>query len=519
MALFTVIMTPTMWLPLLLIPLLLILKNMKKSQNKQEQQLPPGPPKLPMFGNLLQLGELPHQSLWKLSKKYGPVMHLKLGRIPYVVVSSAEAAREVLKVHDLDCCGKAQLTGVGKLSYNFLDVAFAPYGDHWRQMRKLCVMELFSHKRVQSFHFIREEEVASLVNSISQASSSASPVDLSQKMFALSGSILFRVAFGKRFQGSHFDNHKFHELIASAMAVGGSFTAEECFPYVGWIIDWFTGYHARIQSIWEELDSFFEQIIKDHLIKAESKQDHEDIIDVMLRIQREQANSADGGHQITKDNIKAVLMDLFLAGVDTSAVTVTWAMTEMARNPGVMSKAQDEVRKCIGNKGSITESDMDQLQYLKLVIKETLRLHPPGPLLLPRQTISHCNVLGYDINPKTLLQVNVWAIGRDSKYWNKPEEFFPERFVDNSVDFKGQNFEFLPFGGGRRICPGIQMGTLTVELALANLLYHFNWKLPNGMKEGDLNMEESTGQSLTNCKKTPLLLVPINYSQQPSEIA
>lgn len=201
-----------------------------------------------------------------------------------------------------------------------------------------------------------------------------------------------------------------------------------------------------------------------------------------------------------------------MAGVDTSAVTVTWAMTEMARNPEVMSKAQDEVRKCIGNKGSITESDMDQLQYLKLVIKETLRLHPPGPLLLPRQTISHCKVLGYDINPKTLLQVNVWAIGRDSKYWNKPEEFFPERFVDNSVDFKGQNFEFLPFGGGRRICPGIQMGTLTVELALANLLYHFNWKLPNGMEGGDLNMEEAIGQSLTTSKKTPLMLLPINYS-------
>ncbi|KAL9420819.1 hypothetical protein AB3S75_038399 [Citrus x aurantiifolia] len=506
-------MTMIMWLPLLLIPLLLILKSMKKSQKqKLQQQLPPGPPKLPILGNLLQLGELPHQSLWKLSKKYGPVMHLKLGRIPYVVVSSAETAREVLKVHDLECCGKARLTGVGKLSYNYLDVAFAPYGDHWRQMRKLCVMELFSHKRVQSFQFIREEEVASLVNSISLASSSASPVDLSQKIFALSGSILFRVAFGKRFQGSHFDNHKFHELLAAAMAVGGSFTSEECFPYVGWIIDRFSGYQAKIESVFQEVDSFLGQVIEDHLKAEGTKQEHEDIVDVMLRIKREQAQSAHEEEQLTTDHIKAVLVDLLLAGVDTSAVTVIWAMSELARNPRVMSKARDEVRKCIGKNGSITEDNMEQLHYLKMIIKETFRLHPPGPMLLPRQTISHCKINGYDVNPETLLQVNVWAIGRDSRYWSKAEEFFPERFIDNSVDFKGQNFELLPFGGGRRICPGIQMGISTVELALANLLYHFNWKLPNGMEGGDLNMEEAIGQSLTTSKKTPLMLVPINYS-------
>lgn len=208
-----------------------------------------------------------------------------------------------------------------------------------------------------------------------------------------------------------------------------------------------------------------------------------------------------------------VRQDIFLAGVDTSANTVVWAMAELARNPRAMKKAQDEVRNRIGKKGRVTEADINKLEYLKLIIKETLRLHPPAPLLLPRETMSHFKVNGYDIYPKTLMQVNVWAIGRDPNCWRKPEEFFPERFIDSCFDYKGQNFEYLPFGAGRRSCPGIYMGLITSELALANLLYCFDWKLPDGMKEEGLNMDETAGQTLTVAKKTPLSLKPTSYLQ------
>ncbi|KAK4841851.1 hypothetical protein QYF36_011521 [Acer negundo] len=231
----------------------------------------------------------------------------------------------------------------------------------------------------------------------------------------------------------------------------------------------------------------------------------------MLKLVKDQTKSDQAW--LTKDNIKAVLLNIFLGGVDTSAITVVWAMAELARNPRLMKKAQDEIRNCIGKKGRVTEDDIDQLPYLKMIIKEILRLHPPAPLLLARETISHFKVDGYDINPKTLIQVNVWAIGRDPKYWKNPEEFYPERFMDNSIDYKGQNFEFLPFGSGRRICPGINLGLITSELALANLLYCFDWKLPNGMKEEDINMEEAAGVSLTLSKKTALYLVPVDYLQ------
>lgn len=186
-------------------------------------------------------------------------------------------------------------------------------------------------------------------------------------------------------------------------------------------------------------------------------------------------------------------------------------MAELMKNPRIMKKAQDEIRSCLGRKGRVTEDDIEQLHYLKLIIKETLRLHPPAPLLLPRETMSHFKVDGYDIPPKTLLQVNVWAIARDPKYWKNPEEFYPERFMDSCVDYRGQNFEFLPFGSGRRSCPGIHMGLITSELALANLLYCFDWKLPDGLKREDINMEEDCGVSLTLCKRTPLNLVPVRF--------
>ncbi|XVF18241.1 hypothetical protein REPUB_Repub11eG0004400 [Reevesia pubescens] len=185
-------------------------------------------------------------------------------------------------------------------------------------------------------------------------------------------------------------------------------------------------------------------------------------------------------------------------------------MAELTRNPRVMKKAQDEIRNYVGNKGKVSESDIDQFQYLKLVIKEALRLHPPGAILT-RESRSQFNIKGYNVYPKTRIYLNVWTIGRDPESWENPEQFYPERFIDSSIDYKGQHFEFLPFGAGRRGCPGMHMGMLTVELTLANLLYHFDWKLPNGMKDEDVNMEEAAG--ITNYKKAALLLVPIKYQQ------
>ncbi|KAM2233124.1 hypothetical protein ACFXTI_011530 [Malus domestica] len=296
--------------------------------------------------------------------------------------------------------------------------------------------------------------------------------------------------------------------------LGGMPGADYFLSWMGWVIDMASGLHKEFDRISKELDGFFQQVIDDHLKpgrRVDDEQAHEDIVDVLLKIVKEQSEF--GASHLGHNNIKAVLLNLFLGGIDTGTITMVWAMAELAKNPKLMKKAQEEVRKCIGNKGKITETDTDQLQYLKMVIKETLRLHPPAPMLLPRETISHCKIQGYNIEPKTTIYINDWAIARDPEVWRDPEKFIPERFEGSSVDFKGQHFEFLPFGAGRRVCPGIYMGTTTVELGLANLLYWFDWKLPDGMKEEDLDMEEASGSlSLTVAKRTPLNLVPMKFS-------
>ncbi|KAK8481821.1 hypothetical protein V6N11_032987 [Hibiscus sabdariffa] len=287
----------------------------------------------------------------------------------------------------------------------------------------------------------------------------------------------------------------------------GSFCASDFFPYVGNVIDWFTGFHRRLENTFHELDAVFQQIIDDHLKSGATMHEHnqEDIVDVLLRMVKDQTKN-DAVH-LTKDHIKAILMDIFVAGIDTSAITIIWAMTELARKPTAMKNAQDEIRSCVGKKGKLAENDVSQLKYLKMIIKETLRLHPPGPLLLPRETASHLKIGDYDIYPKTRIAVNVWAIGRDPDIWNNPEEFIPERFEDSVIDLKGQHFELLPFGAGRRICPGMNMGMAVLELALANLLYFFDWKVPSGM---EIDMEE--GVTISLGKKTALMLVPIKYN-------
>lgn len=290
-------------LPLLLIlPIILLMKKMKR----KNKQLPPGPPKLPLLGNLHQLGSLPHRALWQLSQKYGPVMFLKLGGVPTVIISSAESAKEVLKVHDLDCCSRPLLAGTGKLSYNYLDIAFVPYGEYWREMRKICTLELFSTRRVQSFRSIREEEVGLLVDSFVQSSSLGCAVDLSRKLLTLAANITCRVAFGKSFRASGFDGERFQETIHEAMAMLGCRSASDFFPSVGWIIDRITGLHGRLERSFRELDAFYQEVIDDHLNSSKMEKDDDDIIDVLLRVERDQSES--DVVQLTKDHIKAILM-------------------------------------------------------------------------------------------------------------------------------------------------------------------------------------------------------------------
>ncbi|CAN1163409.1 5-OH-xanthotoxin synthase [Linum perenne] len=407
-------------LPILILLIFLYHKHKKTSNGC----LPPGPKGLPLIGNLFQIdASAPHRYLWKLSQFHGPLMTLKQGRVCILVVSSAKMAREIMKTHDLIFCNKQSVVGQQKLSYNGLDLAFAPYGPYWREMKKICVVHLFNYNRVQSFHSIRESEVSKMVEKISNNAFRSKPSNLSEAMMSLSSIIICRVAF--------------------------------------------------------------------------AKPEHEDILDVLLQIWKDRSFKV----QLTFDNIKAILMNIFVGGTDTSAATVVWSMTYLMKNPRVMIKAQEEVRHAIGKKRFVNEEYIQQLSYLKNVVKETIAA---------RESTESCKIDGYEIPAKTVVYVNAWAIGRDTEAWGEnPEEFKPERFIGKSIDVKGLDFELIPFGAGRRICPGIHMGISTVELALANLLYAFDWEMPVGVKREDIDMEVLPGGTMH--KKNNLCLVAKRY--------
>ncbi|XP_031118252.1 cytochrome P450 71B37-like [Ipomoea triloba] len=455
---------------------------------------PSGPPRLPIIGNLHQFDSTEfHVFLWKLSKKYGSLMRIKLGYREAIVISSATMAKEVLKTHDLAFSSRPSFIGQQRLSYNGLDIAFSPYNDYWREVKKICVLHLFSLRRVKQFQPIREDEVSQMINRISKRAFSYQQVNLSEIAMSLTSNIICRSAFGLRYDEEGQEKRRFHKLLneAQAMFVEGSLVAD-FFPSFGWMIDKFTGKVARLERVFKGLDSFYQELIDKHLQPNRPKSMDGDIIDILLGLMEENSSLVN----LTCDHIKAVLMNVFAGGTDTSTVVIIWTMTALMKDPRVMNKVQKEMREFIGEKGKVDEDDIKQLPYFRAVIKETMRLYPPLPLLVKRETMSKCTIDEYEIKPKTIVIINAWAIARDPKYWKDPEEFYPERFLDCNIDYKGQNFELIPFGAGRRMCPAMALGLVVAELALANLLYAFDWELPSWMKKEDIDTESLPGLAM-----------------------
>ncbi|KAK4491025.1 hypothetical protein RD792_001746 [Penstemon davidsonii] len=484
----------------LLIVSITFLFILKKSKAAVIVNWPPGPKPLPIIGNIHQLSALPFRSFRDLAKQYGPIMHLRLGQVPTIVVSSPEIAKEMLKEHDPSFADRPQTIALKIMWYNYKDIAFSPYGNYWRQMRKICIVELLSAKMVRAFASIRNDEVSRLVKSI-QMSNAGEAINLTDRIFSLTSSITCRAAFGKVSK----DNELLIKLLKEGMEMAGGFEIADLYP-TSKIVNALSWGKWRLVMMRRKLDVIFDAIIDEHKVnlgkgKGSGEFGNEDLIDVLLRIK-------DGGElefPIYNDNIKAVIFDMFSAGTDTSSTLIDWTMVELMRNPRVMEKAQAEVRQVFKD-GKITdEGEVQKLKYLKNVIREALRLHPPVPLL-PRASREERVIKGYTIPSKVKVLVNNWAMQRDPKYWTNPESFEPERFETNSKDFIGGDFEYLPFGTGRRMCPGMTFGLASVDFPIATLLYHFNWKLPGEMMPKDIDMIESPG--ITALRKDNLFVVP-----------
>ncbi|PKA52400.1 Premnaspirodiene oxygenase [Apostasia shenzhenica] len=474
-----------------------------KHLNASSKDLPPGPWKLPIIGSMHHLlGEHPHRRLRSLAKTYGPLLHLKLGEINLIVVSSPELTCEVMKTQDVKFASRPELLVSKIISYDNSGMAFAPLGKYWLQLRKICLVNLLSPKRIKSFSSIREEEGHKLVQKLRKAE--GSPVNITEMFKSVAYSTVARAAFGK--ECAH--QHKFLMATEEIFKLTSGFSIVDLFPSVSFLGE-ITGLRPHMERLHRTLDSILNEIIEEHQMKA-SKCDingdgsmDEDIVDALLKLTKDEELDV----PLRMDNIKAVILDLFLAGTETTSTTLNWIMTELIRHPEVMRRAQLEVRTAFHGKEKVEEEDIINLHYLNQIIKEGLRFHPPGPLLVPRHVSNTVELSGYTIPSGSRVVINAWAIMRDPSYWDDPESFRPERFNDvNPKDFKGANFEYIPFGGGRRICPGITFAMSSIEHVLALLLFHFDWKLPvKGMSPVEFDVEEEFGLSLT--KKNDLQLL------------
>ncbi|KAG0532944.1 hypothetical protein BDA96_04G149000 [Sorghum bicolor] len=481
---------------------------------KKPGGLPPGPWQLPVIGSLHHLLRgLPHHAIRDLSLRHGPLMLLRICERTAIVVSSAEAVAEMLKRHDAAFSERPSSPGIEELSRHGQGVIFAPYGDHWRLLRRILMTELLSPRRVEAFRHIREDEAARLVSSLS---SLPQPVDMDERLEVFVADSSVRAILGDRLP----DRAAFLKMVKAGQDPSSLFDLRDLFPS-----SWLVRMLPRSRKAERHLQEMF-RLMDDILVSHSQRRvdddspdgggggavdEEHDMVDVLLRIQKQGDMRVSLNHGV----IRAALIDAVGAALDTTSTTLRWAMAELIANPRVMHKAQLEIRRVMaaGQQRRVHEATLRDLHYLKAVIKETLRLHPPAPFV-PRVCLDDgIKIQGYHVPRGTIVVANVWAISRDPKYWEDPDMFIPERFLQGDpdhhrcFDFKGFDFEFTPFGAGRRMCPGMNFAHMNVEIALASLLYHFDWKLPDGATPEEIDMTELWG--VTVARKAKLLLHPI----------
>ncbi|CAH8276801.1 unnamed protein product [Arabidopsis lyrata] len=468
-------------------------------------KLPPGPSPLPVIGNLLQLQKLnPQRFFAGWAKKYGPILSYRIGSRTMVVISSAELAKELLKTQDVNFADRPPHRGHEFISYGRRDMALNHYTPYYREIRKMGMNHLFSPTRVATFKHVREEEARRMMDKINKAADKSEVVDISELMLTFTNSVVCRQAFGKKYNEDGEEMKRFIKILYGTQSVLGKIFFSDFFPYCGFLDD-LSGLTAYMKECFERQDTYIQEVVNETLDPKRVKPETESMIDLLMEIFKEQPFAS----EFTVDNVKAVILDIVVAGTDTAAAAVVWGMTYLMKYPQVLKKAQAEVREYMKEKGStfVTEDDVKNLPYFRALVKETLRIEPVIPLLIPRACIQDTKIAGYDIPAGTTVNVNAWAVSRDEKEWGpNPDEFRPERFLEKEVDFKGTDYEFIPFGSGRRMCPGMRLGAAMLEVPYANLLLNFNFKLPNGMKPDDINMDVMTGLAMH--KSQHLKLVP-----------
>ncbi|KAK1366231.1 3,9-dihydroxypterocarpan 6A-monooxygenase [Heracleum sosnowskyi] len=420
------------------------------------------------------------KALHKLSIQYGPSICIFLGSNPCVVASSPEIAKEFLKTHEASWSGRPQTEASDYLTYGSQDFTFAPYGPYWKFMKKVCMSELLGGRTLNLLRPVRHCEINRIVNVLFQKAKTGEAVDIGCELRRLTNNVISRMIMRVRCSEDEDEAGEVKRLNKDVSDALGKFNLSDHI--------WFCknldlqGMKKKLVKIRGRYDIMMERIIEEHRDarrrKIENGDDgdaEKDLLDILLDISEDESLEI----RLSIENIKAFILDIFAVGTDTSAITTEWALAELINHPKIMEKAVQEIYSVVGKNRLVEESDIVHLPYLQAIVKETLRLHPTGPLFT-RESSEDCTIANYRIPAKTRLFVNVWALGRDPKYWDNALEFKPERFIVSTedrgsgktqLDIRGQHFQLLPFGSGQRGCPGVSLGLLVVQTTLAAMIH------------------------------------------------
>ncbi|KAM7479235.1 hypothetical protein LguiA_027448 [Lonicera macranthoides] len=489
--------------------------------NKNKPKTPPEPAGAwPFIGHLLLLkpNDLLHRTLGDMADKYGPIFSMQLGAHRTLVISSWQVAKECFTIHDRVFSTRPKSLAVKLMGYDHAMFGFAPYGSYWRDVRKLAVVELLSGPRLDMRKRVWDTEVDFLMKMlyeqwIGNGRTGPIMVEMKEKLGDMAMNVVVRMVAGKRYFGNWAcdeESKRCQKAMGDFMFLVGTAMVSDAMPTFGWL-DTLKGYKREMIRTAKEIDCVLGGWVEEHRLKKRlggvvNESEH-DFIDVMLSVIDSGSFSGLDGDLV----IKSTCLSLILGGNDTTVVTLTWALSLLLNNRQVLKKAQDELDVHVGRQRKVDESDVKNLIYLQAIVKETLRLYPALPVSAPREAMEDCTVAGFYVPAGTRLFVNLWKLHRDPCIWSDPLAFQPERFLRKhaQVNIKGQDFELIPFGSGRRSCPGIQFAMRVLHLTLARLLHGFSL---GTVSDSAVDMAESPG--LTVPKATPLqvTLIPRLYS-------
>nr|XP_017222434.1 PREDICTED: cytochrome P450 76A1-like isoform X1 [Daucus carota subsp. sativus] len=491
-----------------LMSLISLVGHLRRRNSYRPSKLPPGPRGWPVFGNLFDLGSLPHRSLEAFKQDYGPVVWLNLGSVKTLVLNSAAPVEELFKNHDLSFVDRITNDAMRSHDYYKISIAFGQYSSYWRTLKRICTSELFANKRIKETMLIRQDSVDEMLLWIEKeaAKGSSSGIVIRDFVFPALFNMIGNITMSQNLVDP--ESTIFSEFCA---ALGGF---HKCLgrPNISDLLPWLR--RLDLQGIRRNMDSdlgkaigiisvFVKERVEQRQRKLEFSSEQKDFLDVLLDYR---GNGKDEPAELSDFQVTIFLMEMFIAGTYTTTSTTEWAMTELLQNPEQMKKIKAELARVVGADKKLQESNIDDLHYLQAVVKETLRLHPPATMLLPRKAVQDTTFMGYNIPKNTQVLINNWAIGRDEDIWENALSFKPERFLDSGINYKGQNYELLPFGAGRRMCPGLPLADRMIPLILGSLIHHFEWELCDDGKV--IDMRETLGSASQKLEPLQAFLKP-----------